>query len=806
MKDNELIANYKYDKSVRTEAQKVNELRRTNDKSYNAINDAVFQNEYSEYTKANKKDVANKASKAKYTPFFDVKSLHKECENLKGGAFTDTRYNEAGVKITNKQAGPNAETYENCIKNQYSTAPAVSQFSVEAKYNYLKNKENPDYLKNLTDEYNNFLNEDKIKIEAELEKLDKTIALNNLSGTDSTDLKASRSQYVNALSGMKFLKPESLTNEDLIIQTEVNNKINYGAKTFARSRASATTLYEEDRSDLIKLETAKMKADASKKSSNGVVNGGIEVEAPVDFAIAKVDLVASQDEKIKTTSAEIETNLNNKVSMGQITQNEKTIIANGINNGLDFNDPETKKAFSKLEIGLVENISKLSDQVQIRNSISSKAKEDFKKDVVNIFTNLEKNNPSLKGQFEALYKKDSKGNRVLNESALDDLLLNMSNEDLEKLKEVAYTPSNTYTGMIWAVLGSPLRGLIEGWSKSWNSLKNIPKAFGKMSSDTYDLYAFRKDFFKLGNLINTNDRKAYADEIINTYNFTKNGKPITDKNEILKFLFNSKNGAIDYTDTKITFEGTSPMIPSLKSEEKEKRAEVLKDKYEILGIKDLKQYEGDWMIPEGTGVMQTKKYIYNRNTAEEKGGFSTFRVANPVFSASIGNLPEDAISQVVHTPEVGIAEVTLQNDMITGKEKELKAKKITYYSELKKDWVTDVPIWDALKESNNKLIVRANPANLEKSSLTNYFKVPGLQTAGQKDKLLKNYIYNKKDGSVVSKGITIEEMQGNTYRLYLYEDGKLIKNNLTVSADQLDSFEKIPLSDFYKTLDQLLNL
>ena len=44
MKDNELIANYKYDKSVRTEAQKVNELRRTNDKSYNAINDAVFQN------------------------------------------------------------------------------------------------------------------------------------------------------------------------------------------------------------------------------------------------------------------------------------------------------------------------------------------------------------------------------------------------------------------------------------------------------------------------------------------------------------------------------------------------------------------------------------------------------------------------------------------------------------------------------------------------------------------------------------------------------------------------------------------
>jgi hypothetical protein len=79
MKDNELIANYKYDKSVRTEAQKVNELRRTNDKSYNAINDAVFQNEYSEYTKANKKDVA------KLYRFFDIeRSLlptTRSCEN-----------------------------------------------------------------------------------------------------------------------------------------------------------------------------------------------------------------------------------------------------------------------------------------------------------------------------------------------------------------------------------------------------------------------------------------------------------------------------------------------------------------------------------------------------------------------------------------------------------------------------------------------------------------------------------------------------------------------------------------------------
>jgi hypothetical protein len=805
MKDNELIANYKYDKSVRTEAQKVNELRRTNDKSYNAVNDTVFQNAYSEYTKANKKDVANKANQAKYTPFFDVNTLHKECDKLKGRASKVGMYNAAGEKITQESAGATAGDYENCIKGVYRSPEAMMQFDINAQYGIIANKNNPKFQEDSVTEYNNYVEEDRNKINNIISSLEGEVALIAANGGDASEKLNRIRDYKTSLNGLKNITLKDLENNEVFKDVLRNNEINYRAKSYGRAHASDVTNYDVDRKEITQKEVANIKANKGKSGEEG---SGMTFEAPLDIAIASTQTVKAFEEELKKTEEDLIRTIDNKVATEHITPKQQEILLQQIKGGqIDFQNKETIEILSK-DRDFAKQISKYNDSRNMKNKLTQKANENFNNDMLKTFEVMEKARPDLKNTLEkaGVYVTDANGKRSIDKDKLDAFLSSLSVEEVEELKKIKEKP-NTYTGQFLENVKNTANthlGVVRLLNSVTSYFSKLPKNIKSGLSDTYDFFAFRKDFLNLSNLANTNDRKNYADEIINTYNFTKNGKSVTDKNEILKFLFDSKNGKIDYGDVNVTLWESSPLTVTLKSSAKEKANADLTEKYTILGAKTLSDAQNEIIMGPNTRIKNTKVIGLTKGAKDYDYEVEVNKLIQqtPGLRANIGSINNSNINTINYYPEAGYAVIELTSNLLTSNAKELK-NEVEFWSYNQKDWVKST-LEEALKEGKNKITVKTGESTVKTPLIESYFSQPGIQTLGTLKQLHKNHIMPdiKNPGKFVNKGVIVEERADkSSYLVTIYTNG-VKGSKYSLSFEQLQNLEMDP-DTFYGTLENL---
>jgi hypothetical protein len=796
MKDNELIANYRYDKSVRTEAQKVSELRRTNDKSYNAVNDAVFQNEYSEYTKANKKDVANKASKAKYTPFFDVNTLHKECDKLKGRASKVGMYNAAGEKITQESAGPNAETYENCIKGVYRSPEAMMQFDINAQYGIIANKNNPKFQEDSVTEYNNYVEEDRNKINNIISSLEGEVALIAANGGDASEKLNRIQDYKTSLNGLKNITLKDLENNEVFKDVLRNNEINYRAKSYGRAHASDVTNYDVDRKEITQKEVANIKANKGKSGEEG---SGMSFEAPLDIAIAGTQTVKAFEDELKKTEEDLIRTIDNKVATEHITPKQQEILLQQIKGGqIDFQNKETIEVLSK-DRDFAKQISQYNDSRNMKNKLTQKATENFNNDMLKTFEVMEKVRPDLKNALEkaGVYVTDANGKRSIDKDKLDAFLSSLSVEEVEALKKIKENPT-TYTGQY-------LQGVKENAANDplMNFVKKTFSFFSKLPNflqNRYDNAAYFKDNLKLLDESDPVKKQKYAEEIQKTYDFfNKKGEKLSPEQSLRFITGNYSNLPLAEkaelsTNTKVY----------LKSSAKEKANADLTDKYKILGAKTLSDAQNEIIMGPNTRIKNTKVIGLAKGAKDYDYEVEVNKLIQqtPGLRANIGSINNSNINTINYYPEAGYAVVELTSNLLTSNAKELK-NEVEFWSYNQKDWVKST-LEEALKEGKNKITVKTGESTVKTPLIESYFSQPGIQTLGTLKQLHKNHIMPdiKNPGKFVNKGVIVEERADkSSYLVTVYTDG--VKGaKYALSFEELKALEFDP-DTFYGTLENL---
>jgi hypothetical protein len=811
MKDNELIANYKYDKSVRTEAQKVNELRRTNDKSYNAVNDTVFQNAYSEYTKANKKDVANKANQAKYTPFFDVNTLHKECDKLKGRASKVGMYNAAGEKITQESAGPNAETYENCIKGVYRSPEAMMQFDINAQYGIIANKNNPKFQEDSVTEYNNYVEEDRNKINNIISSLEGEVALIAANGGDASEKLNRIQDYKTSLNGLKNITLKDLENNEVFKDVLRNNEINYRAKSYGRAHASDVTNYDVDRKEITQKEVANIKANKGKSGEEG---SGMTFEAPLDIAIAGTQTVKAFEDELKKTEEDLIRTIDNKVATEHITPKQQEILLQQIKGGqIDFQNKETIEVLSK-DRDFAKQISKYNDSRNMKNRLTQKANENFNNDMLKTFEVMEKARPDLKALLDksGVYTTDSNGKKTINSSKLDAFLNSLSVEEVKAFKKIKEAPS-TYTGQFSKILQmisqyNPSPGVF-----NLNLLKTIKDSFFPNLPDITDLpnlatfagqkftnASFLKENVELLNTVDPVKRKAYIEKIQKNYDFfNKKGEKLSPQ-ESLRFITG------DYSNLSLAEKAdlsTNTKV-SLKSSIKEKEKAELAEKYKILGAKTLSDAQNEIIMGPNTRIKNTKVIGLTKGAKNYDYEVEVNRLIQqtPGLRANIGSINNSNINTINYYPEAGYAVVELTSNLLTSNAKELK-NEVEFWSYNQKDWVKST-LEEALKEGKNKITVKTGESTVKTPLIESYFSQPGIQTLGTLKQLHKNHIMPdiKNPGKFVNKGVIVEERADkSSYLVTIYTNG-VKGSKYSLSFEQLQNLEMDP-DTFYGTLENL---
>ena len=796
MKDNELIANYKYDKSVRTEAQKVNELRRTNDKSYNAVNDTVFQNAYSEYTKANKKDIVNKANQAKYTPFFDVNTLHKECDKLKGRASKVGMYNAAGEKITQESAGATAGDYENCIKGVYRSPEAMMQFDINAQYGIIANKNNPKFQEDSVTEYNNYVEEDRNKINNIISSLEGEVALIAANGGDASEKLNRIRDYKTSLNGLKNITLKDLENNEVFKDVLRNNEINYRAKSYGRAHASDVTNYDVDRKEITQKEIANIKANKGKSGEEG---SGMTFEAPLDIAIAGTQTVKAFEEELKKTEEDLIRTIDNKVATEHITPKQQEILLQQIKGGqIDFQNKETIEILAK-DRDFAKQISKYNDSRNMKNKLTQKANENFNNDMLKTFEVMEKARPDLKNTLEkaGVYVTDANGKRSIDKDKLDAFLSSLSVEEVEELKKIKENPT-TYTGKY-------LQGVKENAANDplLNFVKKTFSFFSKLPNflqNRYDNAAYFKDNLKLLDESDPIKKQKYAEEIQKTYDFfNKKGEKLSPE-QSLRFITGNYNNlplaekAELSTNTKVY----------LKSSAKEKVNADLTDKYKILGAKTLSDAQNEIIMGPNTRIKNTKVIGLTKGAKDYDYEVEVNKLIQqtPGLRANIGSINNSNINTINYYPEAGYAVVELTSNLLTSEAKELK-NEVEFWSYNQKDWVKST-LEEALKEGKNKITVKTGESTVKTPLIESYFLQPGIQTLGTLKQLHKNHIMPdiKNPGKFVNKGVIVEERADkSSYLVTIYTNG-VKGSKYSLSFEQLQNLEMDP-DTFYGTLENL---
>lgn len=796
MKDNELIANYKYDKSVRTEAQKVNELRRTNDKSYNAVNDTVFQNAYSEYTKANKKDIVNKANQAKYTPFFDVNTLHKECDKLKGRASKVGMYNAAGEKITQESAGATAGDYENCIKGVYRSPEAMMQFDINAQYGIIANKNNPKFQEDSVTEYNNYVEEDRNKINNIISSLEGEVALIAANGGDASEKLNRIQDYKTSLNGLKNITLKDLENNEVFKDVLRNNEINYRAKSYGRAHASDVTNYDVDRKEITQKEVANIKANKGKSGEEG---SGMSFEAPLDIAIAGTQTVKAFEDELKKTEEDLIRTIDNKVATEHITPKQQEILLQQIKGGqIDFQNKETIEILSK-DRDFAKQISKYNDSRNMKNKLTQKANENFNNDMLKTFEVMEKVRPDLKNTLEkaGVYITDANGKRSIDKDKLDAFLSSLSVEEVEELKKIKEKPTTS--------TGQYLQGVKENAANDplMNFVKKTFSFFSKLPNflqNRYDNAAYFKDNLKL---LDENDpikKQKYAEEIQKTYDFfNKKGEKLSPE-QSLRFITGNYNNlplaekAELSTNTKVY----------LKSSAKEKANADLTEKYTILGAKTLSDAQNEIIMGPNTRIKNTKVVGLAKGAKDYDYEVEVNKLIQqtPGLRANIGSINNSNINTINYYPEAGYAVVELTSNLLTSNAKELK-NEVEFWSYNQKDWVKST-LEEALKEGKNKITVKTGESTVKTPLIESYFSQPGIQTLGTLKQLHKNHIMPdiNNPGKFVNKGVIVEERADkSSYLVTIYTNG-VKGSKYSLSFEQLQNLEMDP-DTFYGTLENL---